>query len=123
MSGSDHPLTTLAYSAVVGCFCLTLALPFNWVMPSISEVGFAALMGLFFTAGQWLVVLAYRHGNASVIAPFSYAQLIWAGVLGYLVFGALPDRWTIVGAGIIAASGLYTAYRERIRALERKAGA
>jgi drug/metabolite transporter (DMT)-like permease len=123
MSGSDHPLTTLAYSAVVGCLSLTVALPFNWVMPSVGEIGFAVLMGLFFTVGQWLVVLAYRHGSASVIAPFSYAQLIWAGVLGYLVFGALPDRWTVAGAGIIAASGLYTAYRERIRALERKAGA
>lgn len=123
MSGSDHPLTTLAYSAVVGCLILTVALPFGWAMPSPHEIGLAVLMGLFFTIGQWLVVLAYRYGNASVIAPFSYAQLIWAGGLGYLVFGSLPDRWTIVGAGIIAASGLYTAYRERVRALERKAGA
>ncbi|WP_445502075.1 DMT family transporter [Microvirga sp. G4-2] len=119
MSGSDHPLTTLAYSAVGGCLILSAALPFNWVAPSGSEIGFAVLMGLFFAVGQWFVVLAYRHGNASVIAPFSYVQLIWAGALGYLVFGALPDGWTIMGACIIAASGLYTAYRERVRMLQR----
>lgn len=123
MSGSDHPLTTVAYSAVVGCLSLSVALPFNWVTPSAGQLGFAFLMGLFFAVGQWLVVLAYRHGNASVIAPFSYVQLLWAGALGYLVFGALPDGWTVVGACIIAASGLYTAYRERVRMLQRKAGA
>lgn len=123
MSGSDHPLTTLAYSALVGSLALGVALPFNWVTPSASQIGFAFLMGLFFAIGQWFVVLAYRHGNASVIAPFSYVQLLWAGVLGYLVFGAVPDGWTIVGAGIIAASGLYTAYRERVRMLQRRAGA
>jgi drug/metabolite transporter (DMT)-like permease len=121
MSGSDHPLTTLAYSAVVGCLILSVAIPFTWVTPSLSEIGFALLMGLFFTIGQWFVVLAYRHGNASVIAPFSYVQLLWAGALGYLVFGAVPDGWTVVGAGVIAASGLYTAYRERVRTLQRKA--
>jgi drug/metabolite transporter (DMT)-like permease len=86
-------------------------------------MGVALLMAVFFTIGQWLVVLAYRHGNASVIAPFSYVQLIWAGILGYLVFGALPDGWTVVGACIIAASGLYTAYRERVRMTQRRAGA
>jgi drug/metabolite transporter (DMT)-like permease len=118
MSGSDHPLTTLLYSAGFGCLVLTVLLPFNWVMPTASEVGFAVLMGLLFTVGQWLVVMAYRYGNASVIAPFSYVQLIWAGVLGYLVFSALPDGWTIVGACIIAASGLYTAYRERVRMMQ-----
>lgn len=123
MSGSDHPLTTLAYSAVGGCLILSAALPFNWVTPSVSEIGFALLMGLFFSIGQWFVVLAYRYGNASVIAPFSYVQLIWAGALGYLVFGALPDGWTIVGACIIAASGLYTAYRERVRMMQRRTGA
>jgi len=120
MSGSDHPLTTLVYSAVMGCLVLSALLPFNWVTPIGSEIGFAVLMGLFFAVGQWLVVLAYRYGNASVIAPFSYVQLLWAGSLGYLVFGALPDGWTIVGAGIIAASGLYTAYRERVRMMQAR---
>jgi drug/metabolite transporter (DMT)-like permease len=67
------------------------------------------------------VIVAYRHGSASTIAPFSYVQLIWAGALGYLVFGSLPDSWTITGACIIAASGLYTAYRERVRAMQRMA--
>ncbi|PVE25103.1 EamA family transporter [Microvirga sp. KLBC 81] len=123
MSGGEHPLTTLAYSAVGGCLILSLSLPFNWVTPSGSEMGFALLMGVLFAIGQWFVVLAYRHGNASVIAPFSYVQLIWAGALGYLVFGALPDGSTIVGACIIAASGLYTAYRERVRMLQRRVGA
>ncbi len=123
MSGSDHPLTTLVYSAVMGCLVLSVLLPFNWVTPIGSEIGFAVLMGLFFAMGQWLVVLAYRHGNASVIAPFSYVQLLWAGSLGYLVFGALPDGWTVVGAGIIAASGLYTAYRERVRMMQARGGA
>lgn len=123
MSGSDHPLTTLVYSAVVGCLILSVALPFTWVTPSGSEVGLALVMGLFFAIGQWFVIVAYRHGSASVIAPFSYVQLLWAGALGYLVFGALPDGWTIVGACIIAASGLYTAYRERVRMLEKRAGA
>jgi drug/metabolite transporter (DMT)-like permease len=123
MSGLDHPLTTLVYSAVVGCLILSLSLPFNWETPSGIEMGVALLMAVFFTIGQWLVVLAYRHGNASVIAPFSYVQLIWAGILGYLVFGALPDGWTVVGACIIAASGLYTAYRERVRMTQRRAGA
>ncbi|SCY53573.1 DMT family transporter [Microvirga guangxiensis] len=119
MSGVDHHLTTLVYSAVVGCVALTVLLPFNWVMPQLSEIGFGLAMGLVFTIGQWFVVLAYRHGNASVIAPFSYVQLIWAGILGYLVFGSLPDGWTVVGACIIAASGLYTAYRERLRMRQR----
>jgi drug/metabolite transporter (DMT)-like permease len=50
-----------------------------------------------------------------VVAPFSYVQLIWAGALGFLVFGSSPDRFTFLGAGIIVSSGLYTAYRERVR--------
>lgn len=120
MSGNDHPLTTLVYSAVLGCLGLIVLLPFHWVTPTGVEIGLGILMGLFFSIGQWLVVLAYRHGNASVIAPFSYVQLIWAGGLGYLVFSALPDGWTILGACIIAASGLYTAYRERVRMLQAR---
>jgi drug/metabolite transporter (DMT)-like permease len=79
------------------------------------------LLGVFSSLGQWMVILAHRQAPASLLAPFSYSQLIWATTLGFLVFGALPDRWTLVGAAVIVASGLYTAHRERVRARERHA--
>ncbi|WP_040638935.1 DMT family transporter [Microvirga lotononidis] len=116
----DHALTTLAYSASVGSIVLSALMPFHWVMPNGTEIALGLCMGVLFAIGHWFVVMAYRHGNASLIAPFSYVQLIWAGTLGYLVFGSLPDSWTIAGAGLICMSGFYTAYRERIRALQRK---
>ncbi|MFL5191441.1 MAG: DMT family transporter [Microvirga sp.] len=116
----DHALTTLAYSASVGSIVLSALMPFNWVTPSGTEIALGLCMGILFAIGHWFVVLAYRHGNASLIAPFSYVQLIWAGTLGYLVFGSLPDSWTITGACLVAMSGFYTAYRERIRAMQKR---
>ena len=123
MSGGDSALTTLAYSAMVGLVGMSFALPFVWVTPSLSEVLLGAGIGVLSAIGHWFVIQAYRYANASTIAPFAYVQMIWAGLLGYLVFSALPDTWTVVGAGIIAASGLYTAYRERVRALQARATA
>ncbi|MGO4570508.1 DMT family transporter [Microvirga sp. 2TAF3] len=116
MSGRDQAATTLAYSALVGVVLLTVLLPFAWVTPDWHEIALGLGMGVLSTMGHWLVILAYRHANASTIAPLSYVQLLWAGVLGYLVFGSVPDSWTVAGAAIIALSGLYTAYRERVRA-------
>jgi drug/metabolite transporter (DMT)-like permease len=115
MSGTDQATTTLAYSALVGVLVLTSMVPFFWAAPTSAELGLALAMGLLSTAGHGLVVLAYHHGNASTVAPFSYVQLIWVTMLGFLVLGALPDRWTVLGATIIAASWLYTASRERLR--------
>ena len=115
MSGADRPITTLAYSALVGTAVTSLIVPFVWVLPTKAELGLGVGIGLLSTAGHWLVVLAYRHAAASTIAPFSYVQLIWAGVLGFLVFGSVPDLCTVAGASIIALSGLYTAHRERVR--------
>jgi drug/metabolite transporter (DMT)-like permease len=123
MSGSEHPLTTLAYSALVGLVLLSAGLPFSWEMPNGTELALGVCVGVLSTIGHWFVILAYRHATASTIAPFSYVQLIWSGALGYVVFSAMPDSLTIVGACIIAASGLYTAYRERVRAMEKKASA
>lgn len=119
-TGSDHALTTMIYTSVIGALSLSVAVPFDWVTPSwnVALLGIAA--GGLFAAGQWFLIMAYRQGDASAIAPFSYTQLIWAGLLGFWVFGSTPDAWTVVGAGIIAVSGLYTAYRERVRALEKK---
>ena len=74
---------------------------------------FGILIGVASTAGQWIVVLAFRYADASVLAPFSYTQLLWVSILGFLIFGEVPDIWTVVGAAFIVASGLYTAHRER----------
>jgi len=116
MSGTDRAGTTLVYSAFIGAAVSSAIVPFIWVTPGWSEVGLGLCVGVLSTIGHWLVILAYRQASASTIAPFSYVQLIWAGILGYCAFGSLPDSWTIVGIGVIAASGLYTAYRERVRA-------
>jgi Permeases of the drug/metabolite transporter (DMT) superfamily len=116
MMSSERPDTTLAWSALVGLIVLSVFVPFEWHTPTWREIGLAVLMGGFSTICHWLVVLAYRKAEVSTLAPFSYVQLVFAGILGFAVFGSIPDAWTLVGGAIIAASGLYTAHRERVRA-------
>ena len=62
-----------------------------------------------------MLILAHARAPAPVLAPFIYSQIIWMLLLGFLVFGDLPDLWTLVGAGVVIASGLYLLYRERVR--------
>ncbi len=116
MASTERSATTLCWSAGVGAVVLSVLLPFAVVRPSLPHLLLALVVGVLASAGQWLVVLAHRLAPASVLAPFSYSQLIWATLGGWLVFGNLPDEWTLAGAAIIIASGLYTAHRERLRA-------
>jgi drug/metabolite transporter (DMT)-like permease len=115
MSGKEHAITIMTYSSIAGVAILTVLVPFVWVTPSWQAIAFGVLIGVFSTAGQWIVVLAFRYADASVLAPFSYTQLVWVSILGFMVFGELPDVWTVVGAAFIVGSGLYTAHRERVR--------
>ncbi len=115
MSGSERAITTMTYSSIAGVSILTALVPFVWVAPTWHDILFGILIGVASTAGQWIVVLAFRYADASVLAPFSYTQLLWVSILGFLVFGEVPGIWTVTGAAFIVASGLYTAHRERIR--------
>jgi drug/metabolite transporter (DMT)-like permease len=116
IAASDQPQTTILWSSMIGAIVLTLLLPFDSVWPEPWQWKLCLMLGVLSSAGQWMVVLAHRLAPASLLAPISYTQLPWVTVGGYLVFANLPDRWTLVGASIIIASGLYTAHRERIRA-------
>jgi drug/metabolite transporter (DMT)-like permease len=120
MSTTESPLTTLAWSAMIGLGVVSLLLPFAWQPLTFQSVLLGIFIGVASTIGHWLVILAFRHADASLLAPFSYAQLLWVSVFGFFLFAALPDLWTLVGAVIIAGSGLYTAHRERIRAREAR---
>jgi drug/metabolite transporter (DMT)-like permease len=113
MSGSESSLVSLTYAAVVGLLVTSALVPFTWVTPGWREMGLGLVTGVASTIAQWLVVLAFQQARASVLAPFSYSQLVWSGLLGLLIFGSVPDRWTMAGAAVIIASGLYTANRER----------
>jgi drug/metabolite transporter (DMT)-like permease len=119
----ERPETTLAYTAMVGFLILSALVPFEWRAMSLREVGYGLLTGLLSTAGHWLVIRGYRIASASILAPFSYVQLLFASLFGFAAFGAIPGSWTFVGGAVIAASGLYTAYRERVRAVEAKKAA
>jgi drug/metabolite transporter (DMT)-like permease len=115
MSGKELAVTTMTYSSIAGVCILSALVPAVWVTPSWHDILFGILIGVASTAGQWIVVLAFRYADASVLAPFSYSQLVWVSLLGFLIFGEVPDVWTVTGAAFIVASGLYTAHRERVR--------
>jgi drug/metabolite transporter (DMT)-like permease len=114
VAGIDSSATTMLWSACTGAFILSAVLPFEFMAPTPAEFLLLLMLGMIASTGQYLTVLAYRHAAASVLAPFSYSQLIWATVLGFVVFGAIPDHWTFVGAAIIVVSGVYSAHWERV---------
>ena len=115
LAGVDRPGVTLFWTAATGFGMFTAALPFNLAPMDLHLALLCVAVGLVATAGQWLAIMAYRYARASVLAPLSYAQLIWATGFGFLVFRNVPDRWVLLGAGVIAASGLYVVQLERAR--------
>lgn len=114
MAKFDPPLVTLFYSMFVGTFC---GIPFaiaDWQTPpdTLAWVLLCSL-GILGGLGHWMFLHAYRLAPASAIAPFLYMQLLSMVALGYIVFGDLPDLWTLAGATLIVGSGVYLVHRER----------
>ena len=77
-------------------------------------------MGLFSGFGHYLLIRAHRLAPAAVLAPFIYTEIVWMIALGYLVFGDVPNRWTLAGVAVVVASGLYLLYRERVMGPRRR---
>jgi drug/metabolite transporter (DMT)-like permease len=93
-----------------------LAVGETWIVPSAGAFGLLCASVVFVICGYLLSVMFMRHGDIGVVAPFRYAAVIWATIIGFLVFNEVPDWPVYVGMAIIAASGIYTFHRERSRA-------
>jgi len=110
----DNAATGIIFAALAGSLALTLVMPVLFVLP---HTGFDAMLfgwlGLLGGLGHYLVIKAFQLGNAAVIAPLGYVELLGSTVLGYVIFGNFPDPWTWMGAAVIIASGAYIALRER----------
>lgn len=116
LARTDSNQTTLFYSNLVGALVMLPAVLAVWTPPQSLLIGALMLtMGALASVGHFLLIAAHRLAPASVLSPFIYSQLAWTVTLGYLVFADVPSHWTIAGAAIIVASGLYLLHRERIR--------
>lgn len=107
------------YFSVTGACVGLLTLPFGWVVPGPGEAALLVSAGLVGGIGQILLTESYRHAEASVVAPFEYASMLLAILLGYAVFSEVPTRSTLAGAALIVLAGLFIIWRERKLGLQR----
>lgn len=116
---AENPHTSLFYSALVGAVVCTVALPFDVAanVPHWRDALLLLLCGVFAGLGHWFFISAYQRAPASLLTPFTYLQIMWATFYGWLIFGQLPDAWSVMGMLVIVCSGLSLALQERWRAL------
>lgn len=119
LAGTVPPMVGLAFAALVGAAATTAALPFVWATPTPAQFGMMMGIGLIASGSHYLIIRAYERAPAAVLAPFNYAEIVVATMLGYLVFSEFPDALTCLGIAIIVASGVYISLRERALARQR----
>ena len=115
LSGSAPPLVTLTYSAAAGALIMSCVVPAVWVAPSAGQLGAMALMGVIAAGGHFLLIKAFDFAPASLLAPFTYSEIIVTTLLGLVFFGDFPEAWTWAGIAVVIGSGLYISLRERAR--------
>ena len=114
LAALDAPLVMLFYSMLLGTFALAPFALWQWVWPATNSQWLLLLgLGAFGGMGHYLFIHAYRLAPASSVAPFLYVQLLTMVAFGFAVFGDVPDMWTLIGAAVIIASGIYLLHRER----------
>ena len=115
LAATEHPTRLLFYTALVGTLSMSLVLPAYWdgQLPTPTQSLLIVSLGLYGGIGHFLLIRAFRSTPASTLSPLLYIQLIWATLLGWLVFGQLPDLLAITGMLIIGGSGLSLAIRAR----------
>ena len=112
--GTDEsPWTSLFYSAIFGAICYSIYIVFNWNPMSNNALLLTIIIGLFGTAGHICLIRALTLGEASLVAPFIYTNLLFTTIWGFVLFGNFPDFWAIAGALIIVAAGIYVWARDR----------
>ena len=111
---NESPWTSLFYSAIFGAICYSIYIVFHWNPMSSNALLLTIIIGLCGTAGHMCLIRALTLGEASLVAPFIYTNLLFTTIWGLVLFGNFPDFWTIAGALIIVAAGVYVWARDRV---------
>lgn len=123
MAATESAESLIFYSALTPALFLLPTVPLYGAVPQDAlQWGLLLVTGVCGGLGHWLLIKAYKQATTAALAPYPYTQIVWMVALGWFVFGDLPDMWTLVGASIIVASGLYIIHREhRLRLANRAA--
>ncbi|MEL7099454.1 MAG: DMT family transporter [Pseudomonadota bacterium] len=116
---TEHTAAIVFYFSITATLMSLLTVPLGWVWPSPQVLALMIGTGLLGGIAQILVTSAYRYGAASMLAPFDYASLIFAAVIGYVIFSEVVTLTMAVGAGLVVAGGALIIWRERHLGAER----
>lgn len=119
MVASEHTAAIVFYFSLTATTLSLFTIPFGWVWPSPNAWILLISAGLIGGIAQILVTSSYRFGGASMLAPFDYASLIFAAILGYVFFAETPTVNMVIGAGLVVVGGVLIIWRERQLGLER----
>lgn len=113
LSATDEPATSNFLTSLLGTLAMTLFLPWTWETPSLADGLQMAALGALAMTGHMLLTHAYRFGSAASLAPFTYGQIVFATLVGFVFFSHTPDLGALLGMAIIIASGLCLAWSQR----------
>ena len=120
LTRTEHQLTVLFYPTLFNAVAMLIPAIYVWVMPTWQEFVMMFLVAVILAGTQACIFQAYKAGEGTAVSPFQYARLLFAGLIGFFVFGEIPDIWTFAGALVIIGSGFYIA-RRQIRARKDRA--
>jgi drug/metabolite transporter (DMT)-like permease len=116
VANTEPAETSAIYSSVVGAFGMFLVLPFIWkTPPTLTHVALFCSLGVLGAISHYFVALALGFAPANIVTPFQYVQMLGSVLVGFLIFGDLPDAMTWLGAAIVIASGLYVGWTQTRR--------
>ncbi len=115
LTGSVNAMVTTFQTSAIGAVALTLAVPFMWTQPNLSQWLMLVGIGFFAIVGHYFITRAYDMGEASLISPLGYLEMVTAVLLGWYFFDNFPDGWTFLGVAILICCAIYISIRERLR--------
>ena len=116
VAGGASAIAVIFQTNMIAALALACLMPWVWTPPSPSQWAMLAALGAIASFGHFLILRAYDHAEASLLAPLAYSEMIMATVLGWIVFGDFPDGYTFAGVGILVAAGLVLAWPAPARA-------
>jgi drug/metabolite transporter (DMT)-like permease len=115
--GPYVPNALLTLSSLAAVLAMGLALmPFEtWRMPDLREILLLGACGVLLTTGYIFLNISLQTGDLAAAGPFRYSAVLWALIAGYLIWGHMPDQWSLAGMALIVGAGIYALHRERLR--------